>query len=204
MGSVNATNDAKEMNESSATATASTSTFTPETRPRPLLPQPSFAPIPLTRSAPIPTPAPAPRSGTPLTLTPDSGLYQCPLRHLSLRLASGRSTAYQSRNDPSTSFYIYLPSSHPVARRWHGDEECHGSNGDRWDGYGVFKVVVLIHGSVRDAERLRNSWAERAEREGVVIVAPLWPGRVDVRILPFHDGSALSRGEGQREKQTLS
>jgi hypothetical protein len=33
---------------------------------------------------------------------------------------------------------------------------------------------------VRDAERLRNSWAERAEKEGIVIVAPLWPGTLDV------------------------
>jgi poly(3-hydroxybutyrate) depolymerase len=49
-----------------------------------------------------------------------------------------------------------------------------------WNGYGEFKVVVLVHGSVRDAERLRNSWAERAEQEGVIIVAPLWPGTLDV------------------------
>jgi hypothetical protein len=51
-----------------------------------------------------------------------------------------------------------------------------------WDGYGEFKVVVLVHGSVRDAERLRNSWAERAEKEGVVIVAPLWAGTLDVSL----------------------
>jgi len=74
-----------------------------------------------------------------------------------------------------------LPSSHPVSRRWRGDvppPEEEGGKGE-WDGYGEFKVVVLVHGSVRDAERLRNSWAERAEKEGVVIVAPLWPGTLD-------------------------
>lgn len=153
-------------------AIASTSQ-TSQTRPRLSLPQPSFAPITLARSAPIPSP-------NRDTKTPNSPLYRCPIRHLSLRLASGRSTAYQSRNDPSTSFYLYLPSSHPVSRRWHGDlgKDVAGEGG--WDGCGEFKVVVLIHGSVRDAERLRNSWAERAEREGVVVVAPLWPGRIDV------------------------
>jgi poly(3-hydroxybutyrate) depolymerase len=55
-------------------------------------------------------------------------------------------------------------------------------DGGEWDGYGEYKVVVLIHGSVRDAERLRNSWAERAEEEGVVIIAPLWAGTLDVGI----------------------
>jgi hypothetical protein len=142
---------------------------------RPSLPEPSFAPHPLPASAPIPPP----RSGT---TTPQSALYTCPLRHLSLRLASGRSTAYQSRSDPGTSFYLYIPSSHPVSRRWRGDVEEYW---DHWDGYGEFKVVVLIHGSVRDAERLRNSWAERAEKEGVVVVAPLWPGRIDVSLVKF-------------------
>lgn len=171
---------------STTSTSTSTSTSQPRPRPRLLLPQPSFAPIPLTRTAPIPSPKHD-------TKTPKSSLYQCPVRHLSLRLASGRSTAYQSRNDPSVSFYLYVPSSHPVSRRWHGDldlglgrvDEGGTGNGtgierDVWDGYGEFQVVVLIHGSVRDAERLRNSWAERAEREGVVIVAPLWPGRIDV------------------------
>jgi hypothetical protein len=109
------------------------------------------------------------------TVTPKSSLYTCPIKHLSLRLASSLSTAYLSRIDPATSFYIYLPSSHPVSRRWRGDVPESG-----WDGYGEFKVVVLVHGSVRDAERLRNSWAERAEEEGIVIVAPLWPGTLDV------------------------
>lgn len=179
MGTVKGVQEFNGMDDKSSTA--STSISSP--RPRLLLPQPSFAPIPLIRSAPIPTP----RSDT---RTPNSGLYQCPLRHLSLRLASGRSTAYLSRNDPSTSFYLYLPSTHPVSRRWYGDvEECRANYGNRWDGYGVFKVVVLTHGSVRDAERLRNSWAERAEREGVVIVAPLWPGRIDVSH-PRHPSSS--------------
>jgi hypothetical protein len=120
------------------------------------------------------------------TITPTSPLYTCPIKHLSLRLASSLSTAYISRKDPSTSFYLYLPSSHPVSRRWRGDVPSSSSSslgqGGRgeWDGYGEFKVIALIHGSVRDAERLRNSWAERAEREGVVIVAPLWPGTLDV------------------------
>lgn len=157
---------------SDATAQANASTIS-----RPKLPQPSFAPDPLPRSAKTP----APKEGT---VTPRSPLYTCPLRHLSLRLASGRSTAFQSRSELGTSFYLYLPSSHPVSRRWspHDDTDEGRVN---WDGFGEFKVVVLIHGSVRDAERLRNSWAQRAEREGVVIVAPLWPARLDVSVLPF-------------------
>lgn len=147
------------------------------TQPRPSLPQPSFAPIPLARTTPVPR-------RTRDTATPKSPLYQCPVRHLSLRLASGRSTAYQSRVDPATSFYLYVPSSHPVSRRWHGDQGDDDGTGSGWDGYGEFKVVVLIHGSVRDAERLRNSWAERAERQGVVVIAPLWPGTIDVSLVP--------------------
>jgi hypothetical protein len=154
---------------SSAPAPASGSRLKPE------LPLPSFAPPSVKCCAPIPT-------QMQRTITPQSPLYTCPIKHLSLRLASSLSTAYISRQDPSTSFYLYLPSSHPVSRRWRGDVPAslkQGGRGD-WDGYGEFKVIVLIHGSVRDAERLRNSWAERAEREGVVIVAPLWPGTLDV------------------------
>ena len=146
-----------------------------EHRPKPELPQPSFAPPSLKRCAPTPPQMIG-------TITPRSPLYTCPVKHLSLRLASSLSTAYVSRRDPSTSFYLYLPSSHPVSRRWRGDvpsPQGEGGKGE-WDGYGEFKVVVLVHGSVRDAERLRNSWAERAEKEGVVIVAPLWPGTLDV------------------------
>lgn len=142
---------------------------------RPVLPQPSFAPLKLIRSAPIPPSM----SGT---VTPTSSLYTCPVKHLSLRLASSVSTAYLCRSDPATSFYLYLPSSHPVSRRWMGDVPETQNREGEWDGYGEFKVVVLVHGSVRDAERLRNSWAERAEKEGVVIVAPLWPGTLDVSL----------------------
>jgi hypothetical protein len=155
----------------SAKATGSSSSI----RARPVLPQPSFAPLKLNRIAPSPPPMSE-------TVTPTSSLYTCPVKHLSLRLASSVSTAYLCRSDPATSFYIYLPSSHPVSRRWVGDvPETQNGHGE-WDGYGEFKVVVLVHGSVRDAERLRNSWAERAEKEGVVIVAPLWAGTLDVSL----------------------
>jgi hypothetical protein len=158
--------------------TISSSSHVPGSTLRPALPQPSFAPIPIKAGAPIP---PA-KAGT---RTPLSTLYTSPVKHLSLRLASSRSTAYRSRLDSSTSFYLYLPTSHPVSRRWKGDlppSKPEGSGAGEWDGYGEFKVVVLIHGSVRDAERLRNSWSERAEREGVVIIAPLWAGTLDVRL----------------------
>jgi hypothetical protein len=158
-----------------ALATATSMGSSSSIRARPVLPQPSFAPLKLNRIAP----SPPPMSGT---VTPTSPLYTCPVKHLSLRLASSVSTAYLCRSDPATSFYIYLPSSHPVSRRWMGDvPETQDGQGE-WDGYGEFKVVVLVHGSVRDAERLRNSWAERAEKEGVVIVAPLWAGTLDVSL----------------------
>lgn len=158
-----------------ATALVAATGSSSSIRGRPVLPQPSFAPLKLNRIAPSPPPMPG-------TVTPTSSLYTCPVKHLSLRLASSVSTAYLSRSDPATSFYIYLPSSHPVSRRWVGDvPETQNGQGE-WDGYGEFKVVVLVHGSVRDAERLRNSWAERAEKEGVVIVAPLWAGTLDVSL----------------------
>lgn len=156
--------------------TISSSSHATGSSSRPALPQPSFAPIPINACAPIPTPVAG-------TITPKSSLYTCPIKHLSLRLASSRSTAFQSRIDPKTSFYLYLPTSHPVSRRWRGDVPPPlNRDGAEWDGYGEYKVVVLIHGSVRDAERLRNSWAERAEEEGVVIIAPLWAGTLDVGI----------------------
>jgi len=172
---VNSNSSQVHVHDASTTspATAMGSSSSSGIRARPVLPQPSFAPLKLIRIAP----PPPPMSGT---VTPTSSLYTCPVKHLSLRLASSVSTAYLCRSDPATSFYIYLPSSHPVSRRWVGDvPETQNGQGE-WDGYGEFKVVVLVHGSVRDAERLRNSWAERAEKEGVVIVAPLWAGTLDV------------------------
>jgi len=174
---VNSNSSQVHVHDASTTAPATVmgSSSSSIIRPRPVLPQPSFAPLKLNRSAP----SPPPMSGT---VTPTSSLYTCPVKHLSLRLASSVSTAYLCRSDPATSFYIYLPSSHPVSRRWVGDvPETQNGQGE-WDGYGEFKVVVLVHGSVRDAERLRNSWAERAEKEGVVIVAPLWAGTLDVSL----------------------
>ena len=172
---VNSNSSQVHVHDASTTspATAMGSSSSSGIRARPVLPQPSFAPLKLIRIAP----PPPPMSGT---VTPTSSLYTCPVKHLSLRLASSVSTAYLCRSDPATSFYIYLPSSHPVSRRWVGDvPETQNGQGE-WDGYGEFKVVVLVHGSVRDAEMLRNSWAERAEKEGVVIVAPLWAGTLDV------------------------
>jgi poly(3-hydroxybutyrate) depolymerase len=40
-----------------------------------------------------------------------------------------------------------------------------------------------MHGSSRDAEGLRNRWAQLAEKEGFVVLAPLFPVDMDVSLI---------------------
>lgn len=127
-----------------------------------------------------------------------SPLYTVPPGHLLLHLSSGGTTAFRLSSYPAASFYLYIPSSHPVSQRKRGESSTalprsrtngHASNGKgnghamNGNGHGEerqFPLVVCIHGSHRDAEGLRDRWADLAEREGFVVLAPLFPVDMDV------------------------
>lgn len=151
----------------------------------------------------------------------ESPLYTVPPGHLLLHLSSEKTAAFSLPSYPAVSFYLYVPSSHPVCRRKRcepaptststsfqlpesngtvngngngngkcvsdGDDHAHGvSNGHARNGDGdgggekQYPLVVCMHGSSRDAEGVRNRWADLAEREGFVVLAPLFP--VDMNV----------------------
>ena len=131
----------------------------------------------------------------------ESPLYTVPPGHLLLHLSSNKTAAFSLPSFPSVSFYLYIPSSHPVSRRKRGEisptpsttngDSNNGhpnglghSNGANGDGNGNqerrYPLVVCMHGSSRDAEGVRNRWADLAEREGFVVLAPLFP--VDMNV----------------------
>jgi len=114
-----------------------------------------------------------------------SPLYTVPPGHLLLHLSSGKTAAFSLPSNPAASFYLYIPSSHPVSRRKRG-EEVH-RNGEsssapaRAAGQ-TFPLVVCIHGSARDAQGVRDRWADMAESEGFVVLCPLFP--IDMEVCP--------------------
>lgn len=125
----------------------------------------------------------------PSTVSP---LYTVPPGHLLLHLSSGKTAAFQLPSYPAVSFYLYIPSTHPVSRRKRGEQagppRLNRSNGNghtsNSNGNGhaqleaeekEYPLVVCMHGSSRDAEGLRNRWAQLAEKEGFVVLAPLFP-----------------------------
>lgn len=133
--------------------------------------------------------------------TATSPLYAVPPGHLLLHLSSGKTAAFQLPSYPAASFYLYIPSTHPVSRRKRGESapplwshqhgNGHTANG-KSNGNGhappaqedeeekMYPLVVCIHGSSRDAEGLRNRWAQLAEKEGFVVLAPLFPVDIEV------------------------
>lgn len=112
-----------------------------------------------------------------------SELYKAPPGHLLLQLASLRTAAFICEADPRASFYLYIPSSHPISRKAQGEDT--DSSGTK-----AFPLVVLAHGSGRDAEQLRNRWSDEAEKEGFVVLAPLFP--CDMKVRSCHDYSVLT------------
>jgi hypothetical protein len=125
------------------------------------------------------------RSTYPSTTSP---LYTVPPGHLLLHLSSGQTAAFSVPSNPSASFYLYIPSSHPVSRRKRGEtfelnQHNSGSEVERVNGGGregnenerTYPLVVCIHGSARDAQGVRDRWSEMAEKEGFVVLCPLFP-----------------------------
>ncbi|RXK34824.1 hypothetical protein M231_07925 [Tremella mesenterica] len=110
------------------------------------------------------------------TLAPASDLYLAPPSHLVLQLAGRRAAAFHlpvscppTPNDClGASFFVYLPTTHPVTRRAKGVDT-------QGEGTTSYPLLVLIHGSGRDAESIRERWAGWAEEKGVVLLAPLFP-----------------------------
>lgn len=131
-----------------------------------------------------------------------SPLYTVPPGHLLLHLSANKTAAFSLPSYPAVSFYLYIPSSHPVSRRKRGEllptpspkkGEAVNGNGKSNDhghhghtgGEGSerrYPLVVCMHGSSRDAEGVRNRWADLAEREGFVVLAPLFPVDMNVSL----------------------
>lgn len=79
------------------------------------------------------------------------------MRELQKRYQSGRIPFTACRYDARFSYCLYVP-------------ECHQVNPA-----GPAKLLVVVHGSARTAESFRDAFIEFAEREGCVILAPLFP-----------------------------
>lgn len=69
----------------------------------------------------------------------------------------GRTPYFASRMEPRLSYCLYAPRDY--------DEQ----------GSEALDLVVLVHGTARWAETYRNGFADFAERERVIILAPLFP-----------------------------
>lgn len=121
------------------------------------------------------------RNALPTERAPGSLLRTAPPGHMMLHFASGRTSAFtvnmEQRNGSlsTSSFYLYVPSDHPVSRR---ARKLHDATRvvRRWP------LVVLVHGSRRDAQGLRDMWAEWAELHSVVLLCPLFPAELDVSV----------------------
>lgn len=72
----------------------------------------------------------------------------------------GATTVFASRMDQRLSYCVYVPESY--------DEEHPGE----------YPLVVAIHGTGRDATRLRNEFIEFAEAEQCFVLVPLFPAGV--------------------------
>lgn len=137
---------------------------------------------------------------------PESPLYTVPPGHLLLHLSSNKTAAFTLPSYPAVSFYLYVPSSHPVCQRKRCEsmttpspshKGVDGTNGSKQNGHAGtnghdgggwnekrYPLVVCMHGSSRDAEGVRNRWADLAERQGFVVLAPLFP--VDMNVSHPH------------------
>jgi hypothetical protein len=112
-----------------------------------------------------------------------SPLYTVPPGHLLLHLSSGSTAAFSLPSNPAASFYLYIPSSHPVSRRKRGEDTKNGESSSAAKET-TFPLVVCVHGSARDAQGVRDRWVDMAEREGFVVLCPLFP--VDMQVSLNH------------------
>jgi hypothetical protein len=109
-----------------------------------------------------------------------SPLYTVPPGHLLLHLSSGETAAFQLPKHPAASFYLYIPSSHPVSRRRRGEQVSESDGESSQHNSQSFPLVVCVHGSARDAQGVRDRWAALAEKERFVVLCPLFPVDMEV------------------------
>jgi poly(3-hydroxybutyrate) depolymerase len=74
---------------------------------------------------------------------------------------SGKTPLVASRHDQRLSYCLYVPAAHDPAGA-------------------PLPLVVLQHGTARTAMRYRDEYAEWAEQVGCVLLAPLYPGGIEV------------------------
>lgn len=79
------------------------------------------------------------------------------MRELQKRYQSGRIPFTTCRYDARFSYCLYVPECHQVEPK------------------DPARLVVVVHGSARTAESFRDGFIEFAEREGCIILAPLFP-----------------------------
>lgn len=72
----------------------------------------------------------------------------------------GRTTVYASRFDPRLSYCAYVPLGY--------DE----------DGAERYPLVVVVHGTLRDATSSRDAFADFAEAHSCIVLAPLFPAGI--------------------------
>lgn len=74
----------------------------------------------------------------------------------------GATTMFASRMDQRFSYCLYVPESY---------DELHPAE---------YPLVVAVHGTGRDATRLRNEFVEFAEAEQCVVLVPLFPAGIGI------------------------
>ena len=131
---------------------------------------------------------------------PKSDLYTLPPGHLILQLAGAGSAFHlppscppQPQDTVGASFYLYLPTSHPVAQRGKGIE----IQPTRYPQQ-PYPLLVLAHGSGRDAESIKRRWKEWAEQRGVVLLAPLFPIAERVSVVCMRGSCETGPGRGRQ------
>lgn len=73
----------------------------------------------------------------------------------------GATTMFASRADQRCSYCLYVPESYDEA------------------GGGRHPLVVVVHGTEREAQRHRDVFADFAERHDAIVLAPLFPAGID-------------------------
>ncbi|WP_232663980.1 alpha/beta hydrolase [Pseudonocardia sp. TRM90224] len=73
----------------------------------------------------------------------------------------GRTTMYASQTDQRFSYCLYVPSDY--------DESADT----------VYPLVVVVHGTGRDAQGYRDQFVDFAEQHGCIVFSPLFPAGID-------------------------
>ena len=101
-----------------------------------------------------------------------SWIANAPTGHLILQLLTGATAAQSCIKYPFASYYLYVPSIHPLSKQKVGEPESPTA----------LPVVVCVHGSGRDAAAERDRWQKFGEDHGCMIVSPLFPIDLTVSI----------------------